>query len=96
MGSALSSVIEVAFGIAWNRPIVICDDDERQITIRGPREALRYLLHDFPMRTGEAYWSALAASNRALLYRGHLERSRETFANAYAEYSLKARRQRKR
>ncbi|WP_245480578.1 DUF982 domain-containing protein [Neorhizobium sp. NCHU2750] len=89
-------MIEVAFGISWHKPIVICDDGERQLTIRGPREALRYLQHDFPMRSGEAYWAALAASNRALMNPAHVERSRETFANAYTEYSLKARRQRKR
>lgn len=73
-GSALSSVIKVAFGIAWDTPIIICDDGERRLTIRGPREALRYLQNDFPMRSGEAYWSALAACNRALINPAHVER----------------------
>ncbi|MBW6425104.1 DUF982 domain-containing protein [Rhizobium sp. XQZ8] len=85
----MNSVIEVAFGIAWEDPVFVRAEMFDDRAIRGPREALRYLQHDFGRQSGQAYWAAVAACNAAMRSQAHLGRSRDTFIAAYAEYRFK-------
>jgi hypothetical protein len=87
----LNYVIEVAFGVVWDEPVFVQSGVFDDRAIRGPREALRFLEHDFKHQAGQAYWAAVAACNAALRNQAHLIRSRDTFIAAYATYKERLR-----
>jgi hypothetical protein len=85
----MDTVINVGFRLEWDHPVFVRNGlfDDRSIT--GPREALKYLETGFSIRSGHSYWAAVSACSSALLYRCHLEQSRDCFVVAYAEYMCK-------
>lgn len=83
------SVITIGFRLEWKHPVIVRDGPITDKAIVSPREALRYLAHSFTIRSGQPYWSAVEACNAALLYRADLERSRDCFVAAYANYIVK-------
>ncbi|WP_226951505.1 DUF982 domain-containing protein [Rhizobium terrae] len=50
-----------------------------KIAIYGPAEALRYLHENFECRSGDLYWMAVEACNKALRHRDDPEKSRVLF-----------------
>lgn len=85
----MNSVISIGFRLEWDHPVVVRYGSLGDRAIRSPREALKYLADGFSIRSGQPYWNAVGACNAALRYRGDMERSRECFIAAYAEYLLK-------
>lgn len=85
-GNALDSVISIGFRLKWEHPVIVRQGRIGDKAIQSPREALKYLADSFTIRGGQPYWRAIGACNAALRYRGDVERSRDCFVAAYAEY----------
>lgn len=87
----MSTVISVGFSLQWDFAVQVQDglDDK---AIAGPGDALRFLQQDFAIRSGQEYWTAVAACSGALRYRCHLEIARTCFVVAYASYMVKSQR----
>jgi hypothetical protein len=90
MDQSLSSVIKVGFDLQWDFPVLVNAASTFDKRITGPSGALKYLLQDFPKRSGQSYWAAIGACHSALLYRGNLSHSRNCFIKTYANYMAEA------
>lgn len=83
-------MVLVDFQLEWATPVFVREGDRDDRCIRGPREALRYLHHDFPTPSGQSYWVALEACHSAMLHRSDPEGARDRFIATYAEYLARA------
>ena len=85
------TVVEVNFGAEWEKPVAVKRDGYGDLVIDGPRQALRYMQHDFPKKNGELYRLALGACYSALRRRDDTERARAYFIAAWGEQQSKSR-----
>jgi hypothetical protein len=82
----MNPVIPVGFQLEWAFPVCVRTGALDDKHICGPRAALKYLRYEITRQSGQPYWSAIAACNSALLYRSDLDRARDSFIAAYADY----------
>lgn len=83
------SVIQVDFRAEWDYPVRVVPAGSREISISGPRQALKYLQMEFTLKSGQTYWNAVGSCESAIRRKGDIEMARQNFISAYAEYMVK-------
>ncbi|KKX29239.1 DUF982 domain-containing protein [Rhizobium sp. LC145] len=79
------NIIQDNHEIRWSRPVRVQVGYGFPEKVHGPREALDYLTHRWPVREGTYYLKALKECAASLQRRMPLERVRRTFVLASIE-----------
>jgi hypothetical protein len=86
---AVDTVIRVNFRAKWDFPVNVANAGAVISSVKGPRQALSFLRDDFTIRSGQTYWTALAACGSAIRYDIDPDLARQLFVKAFAEYMCK-------
>jgi hypothetical protein len=74
--------IETSFAVIWENPVAVNVGRNRTLSVRGPDEALDYLLSIWPANRGCAYRDAIDACKLALFDHGSSSKARDAFVAA--------------